>query len=158
MAPTDRDTFLGLSAFLTGFDVTTLEGTGVVDQYLALLQRAAGFPATAAFLASARALLDAPEAERDRRLRVELWASPVLGPLVINLITLWYVGQWNALPHDWYAVQGLPPNPADVTQIPSPAAYGEALVWRVAGAHAPGSNPGGHGSWSLPPVIAEDPA
>ncbi|MFD3945130.1 hypothetical protein [Streptomyces sp. NPDC058579] len=45
---------------------------------------------------------------------------------------LWYTGSWP----------GSPPI------VVSPRAQAEGLVWKAAGLHAPGTDPGGYGSWA----------
>ena len=153
----DRDTFLEFSSVLTGFNRLTLEGTGQVDVYAAQLLAVVGSETCSSFLNAARsALSHDDEQARDHAILVSVWASPVFGPLLTNLVTMWYVGEWLALPSDWYTIQNRTPNSSDTHVVVSAESYREGLVWRAAGAHPPGAKPTGFGGWGLKPVIRDE--
>lgn len=152
--------FVDLSAVLTGFDAIDLEGTGLVDAHCALLHDVVGAGFFYRLIATARHAMNRRTSEaRDTAIRGELLGSATFGPVATNLIVLWYLGQWNVLPDDWFAVNEIVPTAANATRIP-PGAYEEALAYRVFGAHPPGAKPPGHGSWSAPPLVVDnaDPA
>jgi hypothetical protein len=156
-SPSERVTFLDLSAALTGFHRTVLEGTGVVDAHCTLVREIVGADFFGSVMNAASAALGRRTvAARDRAIRTELVEHQAFGPLVSSLIALWYLGQWTALPDDWFAQQNLAPSPSNTTHVP-PGAYVEALAYRAAGAHPPGARPPGHGSWSIPPLSPDWP-
>ncbi|MGE0352799.1 MAG: hypothetical protein AB7I33_14080 [Gemmatimonadales bacterium] len=155
-----RRTFLQFSAELTGYEEVVLEGSGLVDEYQALLERQAGPAVTDRFYATARRVLRVKDAQaRAKAMRIDVMASPILWPLATALIVLWYQGSWTTPPASWYALAQTPP-PKGVTPghtfVPSARAYTAQLAYRAAGAHPPGANPTGFGSWALDPVFGDD--
>lgn len=152
-----RHRFLQFCSDITGFSPFQLEGTGLVETYLGLLDGVLG-PHAARFDQLVATVIAVPPAERESVLQTALSCLDLNTPVIRGLISLWYLGVWNQLPDDWYAAAGLPkPGPADPgrTHVPNSAAYIEQLSYRVAGAHPPGARPTGFGSWSLPPVFDE---
>lgn len=150
-----RAVFLALSALLTGFDAIDLEGTGLVDTHCSLIRDVVGSDLFDQFMMVANDAIELPTVEaRDRALRGRLLGSATFGPLGRNLIALWYLGQWDALPDGWFATNHLVPTTANATHLPA-GAYEEALAYRAFGAHPPGAKPPGHGSWSSPPVLED---
>ena len=154
-----RRTFLQLSAEVTGYDEGDLEGTGLVDDYQALLAGQTGPVVTGQLLDAARRVLAHPTQKgRDGAMRVDILASPILWPLVTSLIQLWYTGAWSSMTTSWYALARVAV-PAGVTPgksfVPSMESYIQQLAFRAAGAHPPGANPTGFGSWSIPPVFGD---
>lgn len=143
-----RQSFLGLSAALTGFDRLQLLGTGVAEQYLRTLD--AIVPAeTLARLLSAYDALPSGEGKAPA-LAADILGDAELGPVARNLILLWYSGSWKRLPDDWRAAHGK--SPLDETHVVSPAAYLAGLQWAVVGAHPQGGQQQGFGSWAEPPL------
>lgn len=158
LSAADREVFVLFSSMLTGFLPVTLEGTGVVEAYALQLRSAAGKEMFGQLLEAARDTLEQRgAAAQDRYLRVNVWASPVLGPLVDRVVLMWYTGEWSPLDGGWYALSGVNPNPATLHgKVVSAEAYRGGLAWRVAGAHPPGAKPTGHGGWSLPPIVRDE--
>lgn len=76
-----------------------------------------------------------------------------LGPIVKNVIVMWYCGTWNPLPEDWCEKHGR--SPKDVGHVVSSAAYLAGLQWSNVAAHPPGGLPGGFASWASAPEGAE---
>jgi len=156
------DDFLDLSGFLTGFQRTELEGTGMAKAYHDELLSIVGEPLAGELLGLVRGILERqagpgvipqPEAAIER----EILASPTWGPVARNVIQLWYLGQWSQLPQAWRNVHGA--TPPDTDRVISAAAYQEGLLWGDAGTHPPGAKQPGFGSWALPPrVHGESPA
>ena len=72
-----------------------------------------------------------------------------LGPVAKNLITLWYLGQWQQMPGQWRDVHGAAAT--DATHMVSADAYREGLVWSAIRAHPMGAKQQGYGAWALPP-------
>ena len=98
----------------------------------------------------AQLLVTGNKAIRTGRLEALVMDDPDLGPLARNVIALWYLGQWNALPNDWRNRHGA--SPRDVPRVISADAYAAGLVWTAAGAHPMGAKPPGYGSWANPPA------
>jgi len=155
-----RRTFLHFSAELTGYSTGDLEGTGLVDAYQALLEDQVGKDPAAQWYATARRVLRCRSSRaREHAMRVDVLASPILWPVCTALIVLWYQGVWS-LPPSWYALtHATPPRGTvpGVPLVPSAAAYTRQLAYRAAGAHPPGANPTGFGSWAIPPVFGDIP-
>jgi len=158
-ASAKRGVFLAFSAELTGYSETDLEGTGNVDAYQALVDQQAGPLISDMFYAAAGGVVQhTGAAARAEAMRIDVLASPTVWPLCQALITLWYQGSWTPLPESWY--QGVhSPVPEGVapgnTFVPSAQAYTAQLAYHAAGAHPPGANPTGYGSWSLDPVFGD---
>ena len=141
------DSFVALSAALTGFRASELWGTGQAEAYLTELLETVGEPIVARLLATGDEALRAEDPETAVRERV--MEDPTLGPVARNTIILWYLGQWNALPNEWRNRHGA--NPRDVPRVVSADAYQSGLAWKAFGAHPMGANPTGFGSWAQPP-------
>jgi hypothetical protein len=88
--------------------------------------------------------------ELETAIRQDLLSSPKFGPIVRNIIQLWYEGTWNGLPQTWRNQYGV--NPQDFTHITSTAAYQQGLVWKTMSSHPDGAKQPGFGSWSLKPA------
>lgn len=156
---THRRTFLELSAEVTGYGEGDLEGTGLVDDYQALVAQQVGSGVMAQLHDAARRVLrHEGETAREAAMRVDILASPILWPVVSSLIQLWYTGSWSSMTAGWYALARVAV-PAGVTPghtfVPSMESYIQQLAYRGAGAHPPGANPTGFGSWSIPPVFGD---
>jgi hypothetical protein len=155
----NRTVFLAFSAELTGYSEIDLEGTGLVDAYQSLVEQQAGAKITEMFYAAAGAVVShQKEKARARAMRIDVLASPTIWPLCSALIVLWYQGSWTTLPASWYAGAGSTA-PKGVTPgqtfVPSAQAYTAQLAYRAAGAHPPGANPTGFGSWGIEPVFGD---
>lgn len=158
MASTDLlDDFLALSSALTGFSVFRLKGTGQAAPYLSTATEIVGEATVRALLAAFRRITDQARGDEgaiERRIRRDILSDGKLGPVARNLIKLWYVGTWYALPVEWreaYAAGGL-----DRTFVVSPDAYTEGLLWPAVGANPSGAKPLGYGMWAMAPRIEKD--
>jgi len=165
----NRKTFLAFSAELTGYREVDLEGTGLVDAYLGLVDEQVGEVCANLEEVAARVVRKAPGAPRQDEMRVQVLASAVYWPVARALITLWYLGSWPYLPLSWYVTSGWPALPTGLPKtpkhwtaggslVPSAEAYTQQLAYRAAGAHPPGASPTGFGSWSIPPVFGDPDA
>ena len=137
-----REAFLTASVHLTGFDRVTLVGTGVADVYLETIKDAV--PAN--LLENTFNSLNDPQAGISAVL-----ADPAHGPVAKAVTVLWYTGTWNALDKQWHDDHDSRRSEDDVTHLVSAEAYKVALQWAAIGAHPPGANPTGFGSWAEPP-------
>lgn len=153
------DDFVALSETLTAFTEFQLRGTGLADGYLATVTDVVGADVVGELLTAYQAAsIDAVGADgiRDpdafaRAIRHRLLSDQKLGPIARNVIKLWYVGLWFALPPDWSEVYGA--RPLDTTFAPEAAGYPEGLLWKAIGANPPGARAPGYGSWAKPPLI-----
>ena len=140
----ERD-FLNLSEALTGFDRVELEGTGISTVYYQTVRQIVGGLIFGRLLLTWRELADHvlpalhTEAEREAAIRQRFFDDPrlgaMLGPIVQNIITLWYIGNWNQLPRVWRNRWGA--NARDLPHVVSAEAYQEGLIWRAILAHPP---------------------
>src|SRR5258708_8184802 len=91
------------SAFITGFSVIELQGTGLIDSYRELLREILGDKLFATFCESSQSVINARiQSEREQQFQKLFVSSEMFWPVVSNLISRWYLGVWNALPDDWY--------------------------------------------------------
>src|SRR4051794_14988416 len=98
------ENFLALSSVLTGFSVFRLKGTGQAPQYLCTATEIVGEPTVRALLSAFRRVAaDAGDDQEalERGIRRDILSDGRLGPVARNLIKLWYVGTWYALPVEW---------------------------------------------------------
>lgn len=150
---TVRENFVALSSVLTDFDAYTLEGTGQVDTYLYAVTAVIGE-------AKLDELTDiyARIAEEHKTttalytaLRQQLLGTAYFGPIVRNMIKLWYTGMWYQLPTQWRLSYGA--KLSDTTHFITDATYAEGLLWRAIAANPSGAKAPGFGSWQFPPNI-----
>jgi hypothetical protein len=173
--------FLALSVDLTAFSETDLLGTGLAHQYLTKLRAACGDEVVTALMDAYRAARDdaagdggrgdrtRPDPVRlhrieldrielyraalDRALRHRILSDDRLGPVVRNLIKLWYSGTWFGLPPEW--TDNYQAHEAAETSTVTAASYQEGLLWPAIGANPPGAKAPGYGSWAQPPRIGD---
>jgi hypothetical protein len=147
--------FLAFSSEVTAFSVFDLQGTGQAESYLSTVIRVVGEETLAELLDTY-----ARTAHRPRTLEADIFSSEKLGPIARNIIKLWYVGVWYALPPEWTESFGALEN--DGTFTASSGAYPEGLLWRTIGANPPGAKAPGYGSWAhapiIPPIPGDEPA
>lgn len=141
------NSFVALSAVLTGFKELQLWGSGVAEEHLGVLDEV-----LAAVIVSD--LIDVFERlpsghERGDALAAMILGDARLGPVARNLIVLWYSGVWTQLPAAWREAYGA--SPLDTTRTTSGEAYRAGLQWAVAGAHPSGASHQGFGAWALEP-------
>lgn len=140
--------FLDLSVTLTGYDAVDLQGTGMIDTYWNTLGESVG-DAIRSRLIEAWRRAEVSAGPLEAAVQREIMDDATLGPVARNLITLWYLGQWDAMPVDWWADHG--GSGDNETRIPSSEAYVEGLVWDAIGAHPQGAKQQGFGTWHFPP-------
>ena len=137
--------FVELSAALTGVDPVLLDGTGMVQAYLhkiesivppRVLERLFGTFASAG-RNSAQRCLEAILDDED------------LGPVARAITVLWYCGAWTGLPEGWRARNG--DAPSDTGGVVSGAAY-QAGLRSVVGAQPAGARQQRFGGCSTEPT------
>lgn len=159
--------FLAFSADVTAFTEFDLLGTGQAGTYLETVVRVVGEDVLTELLdaydqATRTAGEDAPAStdgqQRQawaRALDRDVFSDPKLGAVARNIIKLWYVGVWYALPAEW--TQDFGARADDGTFTASPQAYPVGLLWQAIGANPPGARAPGYASWALPPAIPPIP-
>lgn len=150
---TRLDRFLQFSSVATAFTVFELTGTGMAIEYLAVVDRIVGPAVTDQLLAAydQATASDGTSPELEDAIRRHVLSDPLLGPVARNIMKMWYVGVWYALPAAWSDAFGV--RPGDSTFTVSPMAYTEGLLWPAIGASPPGAKAPGFGTWSGPPRI-----
>lgn len=151
--------FLELSILLTGFSRTELLGTGMLIDYCHWLDNILGKKINQEFFERIEQVLKKVNNHpKDAKpiLREELLSDPKDGPIVRNIIKLWYLGQWEPLSKDWMNQYGGTVKSFDGNHIISSEAYIEGLVWIAIGAHPMGAKQPGFGTWSSPPQPFEE--
>lgn len=141
--------FYELSVLLTGFDETDLLGTGVGHTYFDKLVEGAGENNVSDLL---EAVVEVRGSVAQFRRRIWDDEDGRFSPITRNILLMWYLGSWLPLPEEWHETFGNGV-PLLEEQVISPTAYKTGLVWRVIGAHAPGADPPGFGSWSTAPGV-----
>jgi hypothetical protein len=141
---TELESFLAISAELTGFSSAELHATGNVRHLFEEFGTTLGFELC-------RHFVQVHLAPADRL------ASPFYGPIARNLIRMWYLGQWQRLPTEW--VTSIPKEfqPFDefgrnFNRVISAQAYKEGLAWSAIGANPPAAKQPGFASWAEPPT------
>lgn len=139
------NTFLKLSARLTGVSQLQLLGTGVGSEFLDSLDKVLSSERLGRLLTAFAQV----ESGTEQSLSREILENPELGPVARNVIVMWYCGTWEQLPDEWRSTYGR--SPLDEPHVVSQAAYLAGLQWRIVGAHPSGGAPQGFGSWSSRP-------
>ena len=137
------DGFMRLSVVLTGYDKATLYGTGCADDFWRQLRRVMPEDFLRVFCSVVSGIENDPEGVRS------FLSSMDWGPVMRNVIRLWYLGIWHPMPEVWRRRYGT--SPFDVTKLISARAYKEGLVWDAMGAHPMGAKQQGFGAWAAKP-------
>ena len=148
MGTNSADQFLRLSACFTGFSQAELLGTGLVLDYYKVVNTIVDSTITGAMF------LEFEQSVKATGCDTEAAASQLLqdlkfGPVIKNIVTLWYLGQWNQMPSQWRNIYGA--SALDRDHVISAQAYKQGLVWTAMGAHPMGTKQQGYGAWALPP-------
>ena len=148
-----KELFIEFSAEVTGFTAFELFGTGMADTYLhEVVTRIIGEARLGKLLDAYTAIKPITQPNmRTSRLRREIFGDEELGPIARNIIKLWYLGIWEALPQNWVETYG--PIADNTGFTVNASAYVEGLIWVAIGANPPGAKAPGYGSWAYPPEI-----
>jgi hypothetical protein len=148
------DDFAELSSELTGFTVPELEGTGLVESYFTAVSELVGERIFGRLLINWDKVRSESRSKKDRQGGIEEeifgphWGG-LLGPIALNIVRLWYLGNWYQMPREWRSKYGAAAN--DQTRVVSAEAYREGLVWNAICAHPTAAKQPGFGSWAFPP-------
>lgn len=150
--------FVSLSAVLTGYKGVELHGTGLVQEFYNEVRDIVGGRIFGRLLLTWTEVRSAAEpkglkADIEAGIEKRILRSPMLGPVARNIITLWYVGNWEQLPREWREMYGA--QARDCTRVVSARPFQEGLVWRAIEAHPPTAKAPGFGTWAAAPTGAE---
>ncbi len=143
--------FLEFSSRVTAFTVVELQRTGQVQAYLETVVGVVGEDLLGEMLTidvAIRRETRGDPAARDRLLRIWVFGDERFGPVARNIVKLWYLGTWYALPQDWHEAFGT--GRLDATVVVAPAAFAEGFVRPEAVAHAPGGHGRGYATRAKP--------
>jgi hypothetical protein len=148
LSETDQRTefakFIRLSVEMTGFSEAELAATGMGHQYFDEFGTILGIPVRTRLLSNGLGPADRME-------------DDFLGPLVRNVIRMWYLGQWKQLEKSWIALlteierKAFDEFQLNVNRVISAQAYEEGLAWVAIGTHPSGAKQPGFASWSRKP-------
>jgi hypothetical protein len=147
--------FVAFSAATSGFSEFDLHGTGQAEAYRSAVSDIVGADVLDELLGAydrVRSEAETGGAALEDLLRRDVFSDAKLGPVARNVVKLWYVGIWYALPPEWTDTFGVREN--DTTFMVSATAYTEGLLWPAIGANPPGAKAPGYASWTGPPRIA----
>jgi hypothetical protein len=154
------DTFLEMSALLTGFGRARLLGTGLTGSYLRAIDAVLPEGVLGELLDAFGRLPAGADreatADREAAIGSAILGDPKLGPVARNVILMWYRGTWTALPDAWRSAYGT--SPLDTNRVLSAQAYQAGLQWVAAGAHPAGARQQGYGAWAAAPEKARTKA
>ena len=142
------DTFLAISAWLTGYEPVELQGTGMVQTYYSTLRENITAIDLDAFFAESDFILAKAQTDVDAakvRTASHLMQNSSFNSLGKQIILMWYIGQWFADP------SGDPNNSVQINA----QSYVEALMWPTVDTHPPGAKEPGFGSWAVKPVSVD---
>jgi hypothetical protein len=132
----EKDLFLEISVYLTGFDEAELQGTGMVETYYQAVLSNNTQPDVSYFFEMVAAILKENESNEDalnKAISSHLMPASAYSGMAMNIINMWYTGNWGQ-------------------NVVSGQAYIQGLVWDAAEAHPPGAKQPGYGSWAIPPL------
>ena len=135
--------FLDISAWLTGYDQTRLQATGLTEIYLKTLTEKSNPKTLAFFYQQAQKILLLASTDHNQALSETtstLMHSSNYDATAQKIILMWYTGQWFDDP----SKQG--------DQI-NAQSYVQSLVWPTAQVHPPGAKQPGFASWAQQPII-----
>lgn len=150
------ENFIDLSIELTGFTRFALLSTGLSADCLNSAVKAVGAAIVNEMLSQYQTIAVAPPDRRASDIQRLILGDEKYGPIARNIMKMWYIGIWEALPLSW--VERYAPLADNIGFMVSGMAYREGLLWLAIGANPPGAKAPGYGSWALPPVYWEPPA
>lgn len=135
--------FLDISAWLTGYDQTRLQATGMTDTYLETLTKNSNPSVLAHFYQQAATILKL--ATEDHALALTQTESTLMHisnfeATAQKIILMWYTGQWFN-------------DPSGFGEQINAQSYVQSLVWPTAQVHPPGAKQPGFASWSQQPIV-----
>lgn len=130
-----KELFLSISSYLTGFSETDLLGTGMLDTYYTTLLENTVEEGLSNFFEKVNQIFD-ESGDNEEKINADISSflfAKDLSDLTKAIITMWYTGNWGQ----------------DVITSES---YIQGLIWDAIEAHPPGAKQPGFGSWADKPV------
>ena len=149
--------FLGLSAELTGFRKTDLQGTGMVQVYYDTVTDVVGERICGELWSTWNRIISQYDGEPNlvtEEVGRLVLGDKKLGPVARAMTKLWYLGNWDQLPPEWRDEHGA--SAPDADHVVSGEAYREGLVWTAMGTHPMAAKQPGFGSWGMKPTGLHD--
>ena len=131
------ETFLKISAYLTGYSQVDLLGTGMVGVYYGTIVENTASSIVDYFFQTAEEILNSSEGDEtlmNEGISKKLMPDNCYNGLAKTIISVWYTGNWGS-------------------NVINPDSYKQGLMWDTAGAHPPGAKQPGYGSWSIEPFV-----
>lgn len=144
------DLFLRMSEELCGVPAFYLSGTGYASMYYVKVEKIVGEDLLDRLLSVYTELPRCCQKAREDAVLANLLNHAEFGPVVRNVMKLWFLATWYQLPAQWRDSYKVFED--DTTCIPDPYAYVESLLGPAVGAHPAGAKPTGHQSWVSPPI------
>jgi hypothetical protein len=136
MASTNNqsEVFLEISVYLTGFSKLELLGTGMLETYFNVMMNQNSIATAEGFLAESAGILKRNDGNTEKinaDILSKLMPDSLFNGLAKNIITMWYMGNWD--------------------NVINPQTYVQGLIWSTASTHPPGAKQPGYGSWHAAP-------
>lgn len=140
------ESFLNISAWLTGYDRARLDSTGLTSTYFHTLKKHSDTQTLVLFEQQALAILQLAQTDPDQaKVATQSW---LMQPSNYNataqkIILMWYTGQWfDDITGDGKQISG--------------QSYVQSLMWPTAQVHPPAAKQPGFASWSQPPIVIQN--
>lgn len=132
----EKQLFLTLSTYLTGFNEVELQGTGMLQTYFETIVKQTKSEILGYFWEEVAQILadTTDEEETNRAIDSRLMPNSAYNGLAKKIITIWYTGTYDGF------------------NVISADAYIQGLMWEAAETHPPAAKQPGFGSWNMPPI------
>ena len=137
------DTFVSLSAILTGYDATILKPKNDTQKVAELYFNTFTKEVDANTVALLNSTFTAIASPNEANVKAQIVNDPTLGPIAKNILKMWYLAIW----YDLNATKE-----QDNSYVVSSIAYKNGLVWKTMQAHPMGYSEGNFGYWSNVPT------
>jgi len=131
------ESFLKISAFLTGFTETELTGTGMLATYYNFILSTSPPQAVNDFFTDMEAFLKAKPADPEKVMKANFMPLNRYNGLTQYIINMWYTGNWGL------GYNGI---------VISAASYIQGLMWETGHTHPAGAKQPGFASWAEKPL------
>jgi hypothetical protein len=140
--------FIRISARLTGFSEEELLGTGMQETYYYVIMKELDQDNVRAFFGKTDEILNGKKGieENIRKYFIPPCGETPYAGLAQRIILMWYTGIWTTMNGSDTK------KPDQRTAMISAATYQQGLIWTVAETHPAGARQPGYNSWSKPPL------
>ena len=143
MSTSSIESFLDISAWLTGYDQTRLQATGLTQTYLDTLTKNTDSQILSEFNQQAIKILALAQTDHAQALEQTsstLMHSSNYQACAQKIILMWYLGQWFD-------------DPAGFGEQINAQSYVQSLVYPTFEGHPPGAKQPGFASWAQKPIV-----